>query len=71
MTSTLFAFEYVYAVLVLNEGVVFGNIWNIEDTLHVSLGRRKKDLRTSLKAGSLVAFPVLIVSVHYPFCLSV
>lgn len=47
--------------------VRFGAIWNIEDTLSVSLGKRKEDLRKSLRACSLLAFPVLIV---YPITYS-
>lgn len=52
-------------------GVGFGNIWNVVDTLNVSLGKRNKDLRRSLRACSLLACPILTVSIPVLLCLLV
>lgn len=50
--------------------MVSGNIWNIDDVLSISLGKRNKDLWGSLGAYSPMAFPIFIVSISItsPVC---
>lgn len=65
MTATLFAFEYMLSQFWSpTGGLGSGDIWNMEDLLSISLGRRERDLKRSLRVYLLItAFPVSSVSV--------